>query len=144
LPRRSACWSRPNNRWQTDDALRRFADDLDSADADGAVRRLPLAANRGANGASATLHALADSIQAQLKGRRVIVERGEAVRRRASGDRDQHATSPVFVDPAYFEPYRSPLGQAMLSVLVCLYLSADLADDDRQRPRLRVLIRQPR
>ena len=35
---------RLNNRWETDDALRRFADELDSADADGVVAALMLAA----------------------------------------------------------------------------------------------------
>ena len=38
---------RLNNRWETDDALRRFADELDSADADGVVAALMLAADAG-------------------------------------------------------------------------------------------------
>ena len=63
---------RLNNRWDTQEALRGFADALDSPDADGVVAALMLAARRGANGASQTLAALADSIQDQLKGRRLI------------------------------------------------------------------------
>jgi tight adherence protein B len=141
--------ARLNNRWQTDDALRRFADDLDSADADGVVAALLLAANRGANGAAATLHALADSIQAQLKGRRVIEsERAKpyVVVRQVTVISIATLGLVFVLNPAYFEPYRSPLGQVILSVLVCLYLSALilLRRRARQRPRRRVLIRQPR
>ena len=59
--------TRLNNRWETRTALMRFADMIDSPDADGVIAALILASNRGANGASVTLQALADSIQAQLK-----------------------------------------------------------------------------
>ena len=70
--------TRLNNRWETRDALMRFADAIDSPDADGVVAALILASSRGANGASVTLQALADSIQAQLKGRRAVeVERSK-------------------------------------------------------------------
>ena len=70
--------ARLNNRWETRDALMRFADAIDSPDADGVVAALILASSRGANGASVTLQALADSIQAQLKGRRAVeVERSK-------------------------------------------------------------------
>jgi tight adherence protein B len=141
--------ARLNNRWETGDALRRFADDLDSADADGVVAALILAANRGANGASATLHALADSIQAQLKGRRVIEsERAKpyVVVRQVTVISIATFGLVFVLNPAYFEPYRTPLGQVILSVLVCLYLSALilLRRRARQRPRPRILIRQPR
>jgi hypothetical protein len=53
----------------------------------------------------------------------------------------------VFVlNPGYFEPYRTALGQVILSVLVCLYLGALilLRRRARQRPRPRILIRQLR
>ena len=70
--------TRLNNRWETRDALMRFADAVDSPDADAVIAALILASSRGANGASVTLKALADSIQAQLKGRRAIeVERSK-------------------------------------------------------------------
>jgi tight adherence protein B len=64
--------TRLNNRWETRDALMRFADSVDSPDADAVIAALILASSRGANGASITLDALADSIQAQLKGRRAV------------------------------------------------------------------------
>ena len=54
--------ARLNNRWDSRDALRRFADDLDSPDADAVIAALILASNRGANGASVTLQALAIAI----------------------------------------------------------------------------------
>jgi tight adherence protein B len=141
--------ARLNNRWETGDALRRFADDLDSADADGVVAALMLAANRGANGASATLHALADSIQAQLKGRRVIEsERAKpyVVVRQVTVISIATLGLVFVLNPAYFEPYRTSLGQVILSVLVCLYLGALLLlrRRARQRPRPRILVRQPR
>jgi tight adherence protein B len=63
---------RLNNRWETRDALVTFADALNSPDVDGVVAALMLATNRGTNGASVTLQALADSIQAQLRARRLI------------------------------------------------------------------------
>jgi tight adherence protein B len=138
--------ARLNNRWETSDALRRFADDLDSADADGVVAALMLAANRGANGASATLQALADSIQAQLKGRRVIEsERAKpyVVVRQVTVISMATLGLVFLLNPAYFEPYRTPLGQVILSVLVCLYLGALILLRLRaqQRPRPRILVR---
>lgn len=64
--------SRLDNRWNTHEALQRFADELDSADADPVVAALILASDRGAVGASTTLGELAESIQDQLRGRRLI------------------------------------------------------------------------
>jgi tight adherence protein B len=137
--------ARLNNRWQTAEALRRFADDLDSADADGVVAALILAANRGANGAAATLHALADSIQAQLKGRRVIEsERAKpyVVVRQVTVISLVTLGLVFLLNHGYFEPYRTPLGQAIFSMLVCLYLAALilLRRRARQRPRPRILV----
>ena len=53
--------SRLDNRWETRQALQRFADELDSADADPVVAALMLAADRGAVGASTTLRELAET-----------------------------------------------------------------------------------
>ena len=44
--------TRLNSRWETRDALMRFADEVDSPDADAVIAALILASNRGANGAS--------------------------------------------------------------------------------------------
>jgi tight adherence protein B len=139
--------ARLNNRWETHDALLRFADDLNSPDADAVVAALILAANRGTNGASTTLHALADSIQAQLKGRRAIErERSKpyVVVRQVTVISLSTLALVLVLNPQFFEPYRTPIGQLILSVLVCLYLGSLILMRRRaqQRPRQRILVGQ--
>ena len=136
---------RLNNRWDTDDALRRFADDLDSADADGVVAALMLAARRGANGASLTLQALADSLQAQLKARRVIeVERSKpyVVVRQVTVISLITLAGVYLLAPGFFAPYRTPLGQVILAVLLVLYLASLILmrRKAQQAPRARILV----
>ncbi len=136
---------RLNNRWETDDALRRFADDLDSADADGVVAALMLAARRGATGASLTLQALADSLQAQLKSRRVIeVERSKpyVVVRQVTVISLLTLAGVYLLSPGFFAPYRTPLGQVILAVLLVLYLASLILmrRKAQQVPRPRILI----
>ena len=139
--------ARLNNRWETHDALLRFADDLNSPDADAVVAALILAANRGTNGASATLHALADSIQAQLKGRRAIErERSKpyVVVHQVTVISLSTLALVLVLNPQFFEPYRTPIGQLILSVLVCLYLGSLILMRRRaqQRPRQLILVGQ--
>ena len=136
---------RLNNRWDTDDALRRFADELDSADADGVVAALMLAARRGANGASLTLQALADSLQAQLRSRRVIeVERSKpyVVVRQVTVISLATLGGVYLLAPDFFAPYRTPLGQVILAVLLVLYLTSliMMRRRARQAPRSRILV----
>ncbi|HEY9468156.1 MAG TPA: type II secretion system F family protein [Propionibacteriaceae bacterium] len=119
--------TRLNNRWETRDALMRFADALDSPDVDGVVAALILASSRGANGASVTLQALADSIQAQLKGRRVIeVERSKpyVVVRQVTVISLSTLVLVFLLSPNFFAPYRTPLGQTLLSALLIIYLAS--------------------
>jgi tight adherence protein B len=141
--------ARLNNRWETRDALMRFADAIDSADADGVVASLILASSRGANGASVTLQALADSIQAQLKGRRAVeVERSKpyVVVRQVTIISLSTLVLVFAASPAFFAPYRTPLGQALLSVLLISYVgSLLLMRRKAQQPtRPRILIGQHR
>jgi tight adherence protein B len=136
---------RLNNRWETRDALMRFADALDSPDSDGVIAALMLAANRGANGAATTLQALADSSQAQLKGRRVIeVERSKpyVIVRQITVISMVTLAGVYVVQPAYFAPYRSPLGQLILAVLIVLYIGSLLLMRRKagSTPRARILI----
>lgn len=136
---------RLNNRWETDHALRRFADDLDSADADAVIAALILAARRGANGASLTLQALADSLQAQLRSRRVIeVERSKpyVVVRQVTVISLVTLAGVYLLSPDFFAPYRTPLGQVILAVLLVLYLGSLIAMRRRaqQPPRPRILL----
>jgi tight adherence protein B len=119
--------TRLNNRWETRDALMRFADAIDSPDADGVIAALILASSRGANGASVTLQALADSIQAQLKGRRVIeVERSKpyVVVRQVTVISLSTLVLVFLLSPDFFAPYRTPLGQTLLSALLIIYLAS--------------------
>jgi len=119
--------TRLNNRWETRDALMRFADAIDSPDVDGVVAALILASSRGANGASVTLQALADSIQAQLKGRRVIeVERSKpyVVVRQVTVISLSTLVLVFLLSPNFFAPYRTPLGQTLLSALLIIYLAS--------------------
>ena len=137
--------SRLNSRWETRDALMRFADAVDSPDADAVVAALILAANRGSNGASTTLHALADSLQAQLKGRRVIeTERAKpyVVVRQVTIITMVTLAAAFVVGRSFFAPYGTPLGQVILSVLITVYLGSLLLmrRHARQRPRERVLV----
>jgi tight adherence protein B len=119
--------TRLNNRWETRDALMRFADSIDSPDADGVVAALILASTRGANGASVTLQALADSIQAQLKGRRAIeVEQSKpyVVVRQVTVISLSTLVLVFLLSPDFFAPYRTPLGQTLLSALLIIYVAS--------------------
>ena len=135
--------ARLDNRWATRDALMRMADALDSPDADAVLAALILAANRGTNGASVTLQALADSIQASLKGRRAIeVERSKpyVVVRQVTVISLLTLVLAFAMSPRFFDPYQTPLGQLVLSVLVVAYLGSlllmRLRAQQRRRPRV--------
>jgi Flp pilus assembly protein TadB len=141
--------TRLNNRWETRDALMRFADAIDSPDADGVVAALILASSRGANGASVTLQALADSIQTQLKGRRAIeVERSKpyVVVRQVTVISLSTLALVFAFSPSFFAPYRTPLGQVLLSVLLIIYIASLLLmrRKARQPDRPRLLIGEHR
>lgn len=140
---------RLNNRWETREALMRFADALDSPDSDAVVAALILAANRGANGASITLTALADSIQGQLKGRRTIeVERSKpyVVVRQVTIISIATLAVVYVLQPSYFDSYRTTVGQLILSVLVLLYFASliFMRRKARSPERPRLLVERPR
>jgi tight adherence protein B len=141
--------TRLNNRWETGDALMRFADEVDSPDADAVIAALILASNRGANGASITLNALADSIQAQLKGRRAIeVERSKpyVVVRQVTVISLSTLILVFLLSPDFFAPYRTPLGQILLSLLLIAYLASLILMRRKahQSERPRILLGQHR
>ncbi len=138
--------TRLDNRWDTHEALQRFADDLDSADADPVVAALILASNRGAVGASTTLRELAESIQDQLKGRRLIeTERSKpyVVVRQVTVITLVTLVAIFALSPGFFAAYRTPVGQVVLSVLIVAYISSLvlLRRRAQQPPRDRVLVR---
>ncbi|MDN5763491.1 MAG: type II secretion system F family protein [Microlunatus sp.] len=137
--------TRLDSRWDTREALQRFADDLDSADADPVVAALMLAADRGAVGASATLGELAESIQDQLKGRRLIeTERSKpyVVVRQVTIITMITLVGVFVLSPGFFSAYRSPVGQVVLSVLIVAYIGSLVLMRRRakQPPRERILV----
>jgi tight adherence protein B len=141
--------ARLNNRWDTRDALLRMADALDSPDADAVLAALVLASNRGTNGASVTLQALADSLQATLQGRRAIeVERSKpyAVVRQVTVISLSTLLLAFAVSPQFFAAYRTGVGQLVLSVLLVAYLGSLLLmrRKAQQRERPRILVGVPR
>lgn len=136
---------RLNNRWDTREALMRLADDLDSPDADAVLAALILASNRGANGASVTLQALADSLQATLQGRRAIeVERSKpyVVVRQVTVISLGTLLVAFAVSPQFFASYQTPVGQLVLSLLLFGYIGSLLLmrRKAQQRERPRVLV----
>jgi Flp pilus assembly protein TadB len=145
----AALVARLNNRWETDDALRRFADDLDSPDGDAVAAALILATRRGSVGASATMLALADSLQDQLRARRAIeTERAKPyiVVRQVTVITALTLGLVVAFNPSFFAPYRTPLGQLILVVLLAMYVGSLLLlrRKARREPRARILIaREP-
>ena len=139
--------SRLDNRWDTHEALQRFADDLDAADADPVVAALILAADRGAVGASTTLRELAESIQDQLRGRRLIeTERSKpyVVVRQVTVITMVTLVGVFLLSPSFFAAYRTPLGQLVLSILLVAYVGSLilLRRRAKQPPRARVLVRE--
>jgi len=141
--------TRLNNRWETRDALMRFADSVDSPDADAVIAALILASSRGANGASITLDALADSIQAQLKGRRAVeVERSKpyVVVRHVTVISLSTLVLVFVLSPDFFAPYRTPLGQMLLSLLLISYIASliFMRRKAHQADRQRILIGEHR
>jgi tight adherence protein B len=138
--------ARLNNRWDTEEALRRFADDLGSADADNVVAALVLANQRGSYGATATLNALADSLQDQLKARRLIeTERAKpyVVVRQVTLVMGIALAAVLLVNASFFAPYATPLGQVVLAALIVAYLGSLvlMRRRARQQPRPRLLVR---
>jgi hypothetical protein len=110
---------------------------------------LILASSRGANGASVTLQALADSIQTQLKGRRAIeVERSKpyVVVRQVTVISLSTLALVFAFSPSFFAPYRTPLGQVLLSVLLIIYIASLLLmrRKARQPDRPRILVGEHR
>ncbi len=141
--------SRLNNRWNTRDALLRMADALDSPDADAVLAALVLASQRGADGASVTLQAMADSLQATLKGRRAIeIERSKpyVVVRQVTVISLTTLALAFAVSPGFFDAYRTGIGQLVLSVLLLAYFGSLflMRRKAQQRARPRILVGVPR
>lgn len=137
---------RMDDRWSLPAALHAMADDLASADADAVLAALALAAERGGTGAQATLTALADAIQDRLRALRDIeTERAKPrlVVRQVTLITLLVLGGALAFGGAFFEPYRTPMGQVILAVLIAGYLGSLLALRRMAlpRPRQRILRR---
>lgn len=132
--------ARLDDRWTTAQALLNLADELDNPDADAVLASLSLAAERGGTGATATLAALADSIQDRLRALREIeTERAKPriVVRQVTVITLVVLGLALLFGGSFFAPYGTPLGQLLLAALVCAYLGALLLLRRLTLPRAR-------
>lgn len=132
--------ARLDERWTAPEALRAMADELDSPDADAVLAALALAAERGGTGATATLHALADSIQDRLKAQREIeTERAKPriVVRQVTVVTVTVLALALLFGREFFAPYGTPMGQVILLSLLALYVASLLMLRRMTTPRRR-------
>lgn len=121
---------RLDQRWSTRDALTELADRLHSPDADAVLAALTLAAHRGGTGATLTLNELSDSISERLKALRDIEsERAKprVVVRQVTVISALVLGGALLTGGEFFAPYRTPLGQLILAVLLAAYVAALVA-----------------
>ena len=111
-------------RWPTVTALRAFADDLDDATGDLIASSLILGATRRGSGLAAVLEGLATTVAQDVQ-----------VRRKIEADRSKPRTTARMVtivtlialafmafNSTYIEPYGTPIGQIILTVLLSCYV----------------------
>lgn len=110
-------------RWSTEAALRAFADDLDDATGDLIAANLILGAKRRGPGLASVLEALAESVSADVRARRQV--EADRAKPRTTARWVTIITIGVLAVLAftgtYVDPYRSPFGQLLLSVLLGAY-----------------------
>ena len=138
--------ARLDDRWTIEQALTAMADALDSADADAILAALMLAAERGGTGATATLNALADTVQDRLRAlREVDTERAKPriVVRQVTIFTVAALVLALVFGGAFFAPFGTLQGQMLLSILVAAYLGSllFLRRMALPRPRQRILRR---
>ncbi|WP_269305773.1 type II secretion system F family protein [Aeromicrobium sp. HA] len=117
--------SRLRARWKTEDALRAFADELDDATGDLVAANLILGAQHRGAGLASVLEGLAESVAADVRARRQI--EADRAKPRATARWVTLISVGVLVVLAisgtYVEPYRSPLGQVILVLLLVTYVA---------------------
>jgi len=113
-------------RWDTEAALRAFADELDDATGDLVAANLILGARRRGAGLASVLEGLAESVAADVRARRQV-EADRAKPRSTARWVTLISASVLIVlalSGSYVEPYRSPIGQVILVVLLSAYVGA--------------------
>lgn len=117
--------ARLRSRWNTEEAIRSFADELDDATGDLVAANLILAARRRGAGLAQVLESLAESVSADVRTRRQI--EADRAKPRATARWVTIISVGVLVILAisgtYVEPYRSPLGQVILVTLLTAYVA---------------------
>ena len=111
-------------RWDTETALRAFADELDDATGDLVAANLILGARRRGAGLASVLEGLAESVAADVRARRQV--EADRAKPRSTARWVTLISASVLVVLAlsgtYVEPYRSPIGQLILVVLLAAYI----------------------
>ncbi len=114
---------RMRSRWSTEQALRAYADDLDDATGDLVCAALILGAARRGDGLARVLHDLAESVSADVRGRRMI--EADRAKPRASARMVTLLSIGALVffglGGRFFAPYSTPLGQLILLTLLTCY-----------------------
>lgn len=122
-PEVTALVARLRARWETEQALRAFADDLDDVTGDLIVANLILAAQRRNRSLANALHGVAESVTEDVTSRRKV-EAGRA-KPRGSARLVKMFSTGVLVWLAftgdYVAPYGTPLGQLLLVGLLAAY-----------------------
>lgn len=119
--------TRIDQGWTTKEGLLAMADELASADADAILAALAISSTRGGVGTRATLAALSDNTQQRLHALRDIsAERAKprAVVRQVTIITLVVLGGSILVGGNFFEPYRSPLGQALAVGLAAAYIGS--------------------
>ena len=118
--------ARLSARWNTDAALRAFADDLDDATGDLVAASLILSARRRGAGLVAVLEGLAASVADDVRTRRAI--EADRAKPRSTARAVTFITLGVLVllalNRTYVQPYTSASGQVLLAVLLTAYVGA--------------------
>jgi Flp pilus assembly protein TadB len=112
-------------RWDTEDALRAFADDLDDSTGDLIAANLILGARRRGAGLASVLEGLAESVAADVRARRQV--EADRAKPRATARWVTIISVSVLVILAlsgtYVVPYRSAFGQVLLVSLLAAYVA---------------------
>ena len=122
-PEVSRLVARLRARWSTEDALLKFAGELDDATGDLVAAYLILGARRRGAGLASVLQGLAESVADDVTARRKV--EADRAKPRATARNVTLITLGVLVFLAFngqfMAPYGTPLGQALLAVLLGAY-----------------------
>jgi Flp pilus assembly protein TadB len=112
-------------RWNTEQALRAFADEMDDSTGDLIAANLILGARRRGAGLASVLEGLAESVAADVRARREV--EADRAKPRATARWVTIISVSVLVilalSGAYVAPYQTPLGQVVLVTLLAAYVA---------------------